>query len=91
MFCPVTEEEFLLEASKHVREGKEKKRKEKEAWAEKVSHNTPILVATGHTKEGKASSVPQVRTYLKKVKKLKAKVVKEITKENVLEKWQELS
>ena len=70
---------------------KEKKRKEKEVCAEKVSHITPILVAAGSTKEGKASSVPQVRAYLKKVKKLKARVLEEITKENVLEKWQELS
>ena len=36
---------------------------EKDAWAEKVSYITPILVAAGHTKEGKASSMPQVRNY----------------------------
>ena len=70
---------------------KEKKRKEKEMWAEKVSSITPVLVAASFTKDGKASSVPQIRRYLKKVKKLKPAVLKEITKENVLEKWRELS
>ena len=37
-----------------------------EAWKKKVKHMTPILIAAKKTREGKASSFPQIRDFLRK-------------------------
>ena len=68
----------------------EKKKKRKLAWKEKMSSITTILIAANVTKPGKVSSVPQVRNYLVKKKKLARKDQKTITETNVVEKWNEL-
>ena len=38
----------------------------REAWKEKVKHITPILIAAKKTREGEASSFPQIRDFLRK-------------------------
>ena len=58
-------------------------------WANRVQTMTPILVRKGFTKEGKTSSVSQIRNFLKKEKKLKGGELKAITVDNVMEKWLE--
>ena len=68
----------------------EKKKKRKLAWKEKMSSITTILIAANVTKPGKVSSVPQVRNYLVKKKKLARKDQKTITETNVVEKCNEL-
>ena len=40
----------------------------KQSWKEKVKHITPVLVASGKTKDDKASSFPKIRDFLKKCK-----------------------
>ena len=52
--------------------------------------NTDVLIAEQITKQGKVASVPQVRKFLIKKKKLKRKEQKTITESNVVEKWAEL-
>ena len=78
-------------AKKRKREEEaEKKKRAKLAWKTKMSEITAILIAENITKPGKVSSVPQVRTFLIKKKKLKRKDQKTITESNVVEKWAEL-
>ena len=72
-----------------VEKEKEAKLKKKQEWANRVKTITPILIRKGPTKEGKASTVPQIRNYLKKEKKLKGGELKAITIDNVTEKWLE--
>ena len=55
-----------------------------------MSEITAILIAKNITKPGKVSSVPQVRKFLIKKKKLKRKDQKTITESDVVEKWAEL-
>jgi len=38
----------------------------REAWKEKVKQITPILIAAKKTREGKTSSFPQIRYFLRK-------------------------
>ena len=61
----------------------------KQEWASRVRIITPVLIRKGFTREGKASSVHQIRNYLKKEKKLKGAELKAITEDNVMEKWLE--
>ena len=72
-----------------IEKEKEAKLKKKQEWATRVQTITPILIRKGFTKEGKTSSVPQIRNYLKKEKKLKGGELKAITVDNVMEKWLE--
>ena len=71
-------------------EEEEKKKKAKLDWKAKMSHITPILIEAQITKPGKVSSVPQVRKFLLKKKKIARKDQKTITETNVVEKWTEL-
>ena len=87
-------EEYRKEKAlkKRKREEKEEqKKKAKLAWKAKMSEITPILIAENFTKAGKVSSVPQVRKYLIKKKKLARKQQKTIKETNVVEKWNELN
>ena len=72
-----------------VEKENEAKLKKKQEWAIRVQTITPVLIRKGFTKEGKTSSVPQIRNYLKKEKKLKGGELKAITADNVMEKWLE--
>ena len=51
----------------------------KQEWATQVRSMTPVLIRKGFTREGKASSVPQIRNYLKKEKKLRGAELKTST------------
>ena len=44
----------------------ERRRVEKQKWAKAVEHITPVLVEVGKTREGKVSTFPQIRDFLKK-------------------------
>ena len=71
-------------------EEEEKKKRTKLAWKTKMSEITAVLIAENITKQGKVGSVPQVRKFLIKKKKLNRKDQKTITESNVVEKWAEL-
>ena len=66
---------------------KEAKEKAKKAWAESVKHITPQLMAVGKTKEGKASSFPQIRDFLRKKHKPSKSEFASWTADNIVEKW----
>ena len=71
-------------------EEQEKNKRKKLDWKTKMSDITPVLISAQITKPGKVSSVPQVRKFLVKEKKLARKDQKTITETNVVEKWAEL-
>ena len=52
----------------------------KQEWASRVRIITPVLIRKGFTREGKASSVHQIRNYLKKEKKLTGAELKQLLK-----------
>ena len=77
-----------------IREDRRKKQKieqqakadAKRAWKDKVKHITPVLVAAEKNKDGKASSFPQIRDFLKKKKcKLSRTEFATWTAENIVE------
>ena len=79
--------EEKLEKRKKQKLEQEAKEKAKKEWAEKVKHITPLLVAAGKTREGKASSFAQIRDFLKKKHKPNKTEFATWTSENILEKW----
>ena len=57
------------------------------AWKDKVKHITPVLVAAEKNKDGKASSFPQIRDFLKKKCKPSKTEFVTWTAGNIVEKW----
>ena len=82
--------DFFLKRKRKREEEQEKNKRKKLDWKTKMSDITPVLISAQITKPGKVSSVPQVRKFLVKEKKLARKDQKTITETNVVEKWAEL-
>ena len=59
----------------------------REAWKEKVEHITPILIAAKKTREGEASSFPQIRDFLRKKHGISKSQTSSWNADNIVEKW----
>ena len=85
----------LIKRKRVEREEKRKKRKEedeqrrleRQQWADKVKHITPVLIQAGKTREGKASTFAQIRDYLKRKFKPGKAEFQAWNASNIVQKW----
>jgi len=59
----------------------------REAWKKKVELITPILIPAKKTREGKASSFPQIRDFLRKKHGISKPQTSSWNADNIVEKW----
>ena len=89
------EAQNTIKRKREEREEKRKKRKkedqkrqeEKQKWAEEVKDITPILTRAGKTREGKVSTFPQIRDFLKKAYKPTKAEFQTWDASNIVQKW----
>ena len=75
------------EKKKKRKKEDEKRREERKKWAEEVKDITPVLTRAGKTREGKVSTFPQIRDFMKKAYKPSKAEFQTWDASNIVQKW----